>query len=140
VLATDEVTPPTGLVYQWSLLSGPAGSTVSFSPNASNAAKNTTATFSKSGTYSLRVTATNEALKTATSDVAVLVTPTLNSLVVSPTSVSLNPGQSQIFTVRAYSAAGVEVVPAPAVTWVAAGGTISADGVFTATNAFGGPY
>ena len=45
------------LSYTWTVVSGPAG--VTFSQSGSNAAKSTTATFTRAGDYVLRVTATD---------------------------------------------------------------------------------
>lgn len=55
--ATDDY-EEAALKYKWSA-TGPAGSTVSFTPNDSNAAKNCTASFSKTGTYVVTLTVTD---------------------------------------------------------------------------------
>jgi rhamnogalacturonan endolyase len=60
-----------GLRYTWAAISG-AG--VSFTANGTNAAKDTTARFLLPGTYTLRVTITDAAGLTATSDVTVAYT------------------------------------------------------------------
>jgi hypothetical protein len=75
-LATD----PAGeenLTYTWTTLRKPPGAKDPvFSDNATNAAKAITARFSKDGTFSFRVTVTNESGGSATSDVSVVVQQT----------------------------------------------------------------
>ena len=65
------------LTYTWSF-TGPA--TVNFSANGTNAAKNTTATFTKTGTYNFLVTISNSVGGSVTSAVSVMVTPTVFNL------------------------------------------------------------
>jgi hypothetical protein len=60
------------LTYTWTVVSGPGSA--SFSQNGSNAAKNTVATFSASGTYNLQVTLTDGSGLTCASTVNVSVT------------------------------------------------------------------
>jgi hypothetical protein len=64
--------PGTGLVYTWSLGSGPAA--VSFSPNNSAAAASTAAVFTTPGTYTLHV-AVSDGISTTGGDVVVTVAP-----------------------------------------------------------------
>jgi hypothetical protein len=61
------------IVYTWSVISQPPGGTAVFSINKTNAAKNSTATFFKKGTYSLSVTATDSAGLRVTSHCTVTV-------------------------------------------------------------------
>jgi hypothetical protein len=61
------------LVYTWKVLSLPPGSMVTFSVNHSNAAKNTTATLSRAGIYTLSVTVVDKAGLSVTSDISVIV-------------------------------------------------------------------
>lgn len=63
------------LIYTWESTGTPPAP-VAFSPNGTNAAKNTTATFSKAGAYSFAVTITNAAGFSATSSVDVTVNQT----------------------------------------------------------------
>ncbi|MGN6366907.1 MAG: LamG-like jellyroll fold domain-containing protein, partial [Phycisphaerae bacterium] len=58
ILATDVTAGEPALIYTWSTLGTPPAP-VTFSDNATNSAKNTTATFSKSGHYTLQVSITN---------------------------------------------------------------------------------
>jgi hypothetical protein len=72
VLANDDSGEP-NLTYTWSKLSGPA--VVNFGVNGTNAAKNTAATFSSPGTYTLRVTIADPQGATTTSDITVAFSP-----------------------------------------------------------------
>ena len=65
------------LTYTWSA-TGPAG--VLFSANGTNAAKNSTATFTKKGTYNFLVTITNSVGGSITSSVSVTVIPAVFNL------------------------------------------------------------
>ena len=85
------------LSYTWSTTGTPPAA-VNFSTNGSNAAKNTTATFSKAGNYSFQVTITDRSGLTATSTVNVTVNQTLTAISVSPPSASLNAGGTQQYT------------------------------------------
>jgi hypothetical protein len=69
VLATDPAGAST-LKYTWSVI-GTAPGSVTFSPNGTNAAQNTTATFSAPGTYNLLVTVTDPNNLSVTSTVTV---------------------------------------------------------------------
>ena len=60
------------LTYTWSAI-GDAPAPVTFSPNGSHAARNTTATFTKEGAYTLRVSIRDAVGKVVTSDVLVSV-------------------------------------------------------------------
>ena len=68
------------------------GGDATFSANGSNAAKNTTATFSKAGTYTFTVTITDPGGLTATSSVSVTVNQTVSAIAVSPASVESQRG------------------------------------------------
>ncbi len=121
------------LVYSWAL-QGSAPAPVSFSVNGTNAAKNTTATFSKPGTYNFRVTMTDAGGLNATSTVTVVVNATLSSLIVSPGSVTLNEGGQQQFTAVALDQFGGALPTQPSFAWgLPAGvGSIDAGGRCTA--------
>ena len=55
---------------------------VTFSANGTNAAKNVTATFTKAGTYNLKVTIANASGANVTSNVTVVVGQILTNLVI----------------------------------------------------------
>ena len=77
VLGADDSAGESDLTYAWSVVRKPSGAAVpQFSVNGSNDAKETTARFSRDGSYRFRVTATNAGGLSATSDVTVRVIQT----------------------------------------------------------------
>ena len=124
------------LIYTWSA-TGPA--LVGFSANGTNAAKNSTATFSKSGSYTFTVTIKDANNATVTSSVLVTVTPILAGISVTPLSATVLVGST-----KSFSASGVDqfgnAFSLGATSWtVSGGGTISSTGLFSATMV-GGPF
>ena len=93
VVASDPDGGPADLVYTWSMVSGPAGSAVGFSPNGTAASDTSAATFSAAGAYSLRVTVFDSPAS-ATSDLEVLVNPQPSSVYVSRIEMSLTVNSS----------------------------------------------
>ncbi len=139
VLADDDAGEP-NLTYTWATV-GTAPAAVSFSTNASNAAKETTATFTAAGSYTLRVTATDQQGLSITSQVTVTVTQTVASIAVSPSSAAINTSATQQFTATARDQFGASLTTQPTFTWsVSGGGGISATGLFTAGATAGGPF
>jgi beta-glucanase (GH16 family) len=127
------------LTYTWST-AGPPPSPVAFSANGTHAAKSTTATFSKAGSYALVATIRDAGGQSVTSSTNVTVSATLTSLALSPQSASVAPSGTQAFSVSASDQFGSSMAP-PSVTWtVNGGGSISASGVFTAGSSSGGPF
>jgi uncharacterized repeat protein (TIGR02543 family) len=128
------------LTYTWATTGTPPAA-VSFSVNGSNAAKNTTATFTKAGTYSFQVTIRDQSSQTATSNVTVVVNQTLTGVVVSPSTASVSTSATQQFTATARDQFAANLTTQPAFAWsVSGGGTISSAGLFTAGGSAGGPY
>jgi hypothetical protein len=128
------------LIYTWAT-SGTPPAAVTFSANASNTAKNTTATFTKAGSYTFQVTVADQPGLSTTSQVTVTVNQTLASIVVAPASATVNTSASQQFTATARDQFGANLAPQPTFAWsVSGGGTIGASGLFTAGTAAGGPY
>jgi hypothetical protein len=128
------------LTYTWSVLAGPAP--VSFSPNGTNASKNTTATFVLDGVYTLQVILQDPNGLRAASSVNVTVShpQILTSIAVSPPTASVALNASQQFAATAFDQFGQPISPAPVFAWSAScGGTISATGLFTAGGANAGP-
>lgn len=125
------------LLYTWSSSGGPAP--VTFSANGTNAAKNTTATFTRAGAYVLRVTARDAAGLTATSTVNVTVSATATTISVSPSTAGVAPSGMQAFTASALDQFG-QGMPATFTWSVTGGGNLSTAGVFTASATPGGPY
>lgn len=126
------------LRYTWAG-NGPAP--VTFSANGSNAAKNTTATFSKAGSYSFVVTITDASGLSTTSSVTVTVQQTLTSIVVTPGTATVAVRQTLQFMASAFDQFGQALSVQPVFTWTVTGrGTITSSGLYTAPRRTGGPY
>lgn len=127
------------LTYTWSVTGTPPAP-VTWSPNASNAAKSSTATFSKAGSYDLVVTARDASGLTAQSTVNVAVNQTLSSIAVAPATASVSSQATQQFSALATDQFGSPMA-APAFSWsVTGGGVISSNGLFTAGAGALGPF
>src|SRR4029077_12402533 len=83
------------LTYTWAVTAGPSGAT--FSANGTNAAKNSTATFTQAGTYTFQVTVTDQDGVTVTSQVTVAVQQHPTSVAVGPPSATVHPNATQSF-------------------------------------------
>jgi hypothetical protein len=128
------------LTYTWTNAGTPPAP-VTFSANGTNAAKNTTATFTKAGVYNFQVTITDTGGLTTTSNVSVTVNQTLTSLTVSPPNATVASGGTQPFIATARDQFGTTLVTSPTVTWTASGGgAIDGTGLFTAGASAGGPF
>ena len=128
------------LIYTWAT-SGTPPAAVTFSANGSNAAKATTATFTKAGSYTLVATVADQPGLTVSSQVSVTVNQTLTSIVVAPASATVNTSASQPFTATARDQFGANLATQPTFAWsVSGGGTIGASGLYTAGTTAGGPY
>jgi hypothetical protein len=139
VLGTDD-SGEANLIYTWATTGIPPAS-VTFSANGTNVAKNTSATFTKAGSYSFQVTIKDQGNLTVTSSVNVTVNQTLTSITVSPVNASVAMGATQQFTVTAKDQFAVNLIVPPTFSWsVSGGGSINANGLFTAGNAVGGPF
>ncbi|MDP3156265.1 MAG: choice-of-anchor V domain-containing protein [Archangium sp.] len=127
------------LTYTWAATTAPAP--VTFSANGTNAAKNTTATFTRAGSYTLAVTIRDAQNLTTTSTTTVNVAPQVMSVTVAPPSVGLATGRTQQFTASGVDQFGAAISPAPSWAWSATGGSINpASGLFTAGSTAGGPF
>ncbi len=125
------------LTYTWAATAFPSGGTVSFAANGTNAAKQSTATFNKPGTYSLRVTIRDEAGLTTTSTLQVNVVATLTSLKLEDsTGAILNPsithnvtGRTQTVRVTGLDQFGTAMASTATPTWTRVasptGGTVT---------------
>ena len=140
VTATDDG-GDAALTYTWTV-NDEFTHPVQFSVNGSAAARTTTATFQKAGFYLFTVTVRDGAGLTTSSQVEVEVAQTLTSITVTPAAVSVDTGRTQAFTATARDQFGEALVSQPAAfDWsVGGGGTMDADGVFTAGDTPGGPY
>jgi hypothetical protein len=126
------------LTYTWST-TGTLPAPVSFSANGTNAAKTTTATFSKAGSYAFRVRITDTSGLSTTSNVTVTVQQTVNSVRVSPDTATIYTGGTQQFNATAYDQFNSVMLSQPAFTWsvTSGGGTVSSTGLFSAPSAAG---
>ena len=120
------------LIYTWSA-TGPAA--VNFSANGTNAAKNTTVTFTQAGVYTFTAAIVNSTIGSSiTSSVTVTVSQIATGTSVVPTSATVAAGATAQFIAGAVDQFG-NVIGAPsAVTWslLSGGGGINAAGVYTA--------
>ena len=132
------------LTYTWAATGTPPAP-VSFSINGSNAAQNTTATFSQAGKYSFQVTITDAGGLSTTSTVNVTVNQTLANIAVTPGTAALNENGTQQFTATAYDQFGNALTGAPGTpgrpsfTWslVSGVGSVNASGLYAAPGGTG---
>lgn len=127
----------TGLVYTWTSM-GPAA--VVFSANASNAAKNTTATFTRAGAYVFTVKIADAANLFVNATLAVTVNATYTTLKVTPPSRTLALGSTQGLSAAAFDQFGQAMTNPGTVSWAATAGTITAAGLYTTPATAGGPH
>ena len=128
-VATDDGGEP-ALKYSWTTVSKPVGANnAGFSPNNSNAAKTSKATFNRAGNYTLRVTTTDAGNLTTSRDLSLTVNQTTTMVTISPSSgtyrvrTTLGPGVA----VRDQFA---QIINSPSVTWTSNGGSLTGDGWF----------
>jgi hypothetical protein len=125
------------LTYAWEAVDAPAS--VSFSrTQGTSSAKNTVATFIRSGTYELRCTVSDGRPGSAvTSTVFVTVNQTITGVTVTPTSVTVPPNGTQQFTAAALDQFGEDLVAQPVFTWSidSGGGSVDGTGLYTASGA-----
>ncbi|MCC6124580.1 MAG: hypothetical protein IT426_06445 [Pirellulales bacterium] len=123
------------LTYTWTATALPAGAAQpTYNANGTNAAKNATATFFKTGGYTMRVTIADAHGLTVTSAVNVAVDQTATVITVSPASVLLPAGGQQQFSATVKDQFGDPLGTQPAIEWTASAGTI-ATGSYTAASA-----
>lgn len=126
------------LTYTWSLVGTPPAA-VTFSANGTNAAKNTTATFTKAGVYTFRVTIQDAGGLSTTSTVSATVNQTLTTIQIAPGSATVQRRKSVQFTAAGYDQFGTLLTTQPTFTWtkVSGIGSINSTGKFTAPNKTG---
>ncbi|HYF48705.1 MAG TPA: PKD domain-containing protein [Planctomycetota bacterium] len=78
--------------------------------------------------------------KTGSATNTVIPSTTLGSIVVSPSSATLNPGQQRQFSASARDPYGNTLATQPTFTWTASGGTISSSGLYTAGGTSGSGF
>jgi hypothetical protein len=130
------------LTYTWSATTLPSGAAApSFSPNGTNAAKNTTVTFSKAGTYVLTATISNGSGGTAASSVTVTVNSTFTSLGISPSSLTLSAktqsSLANLFTVSGLDQFGNSISNPASLAWSATNGAVTSTASYTPPPAAG---
>ena len=129
------------LIYTWATTGKPVGATDPvFSANSTNAAKNTTATFSMVGTYTFTVTITDALGLTVPSVVTTTINPQLKSIAVTPAdAVLVGMGGTQPFVATGRDQFAANLVTQPAFAWSVSGvGSInSTSGLYTAGKVVG---
>ena len=130
VLGADDA-GESNLTYTWAATPLTVGNpTPTFNVNGTNAAKNATATFAKAGAYRFTVTVSDAQGSSVTSSVDVTVQASLTSIVVTPSTATVNVGAKQQFSATGRDQFGQSL--AATLTWSATAGTISAAGLYTA--------
>jgi hypothetical protein len=122
------------LTYSWSTIGTPPA-TVTFSANGTNAAKNSTATFTAAGVYDFVVIITDSSNLTTTSNVRVTVNQIVTSISVTPSSMPLSVLTTRQFNATAFDQFGTALANQPTFAWSLAGesfGSINQTGLYTA--------
>src|SRR5262249_2709215 len=124
-----------GLIYTWSLVSGPAGVTFG-SNNNTTSGNNVTANFSKAGSYTFQVTVTDSYGVTSSQTVTVSVVQTLTRVTVSPSTANIQLNGTVPFKATAFDQFGNPLTVQPIFTWavVSGPGKIDSNGLYTGTN------
>ncbi|MBL8955182.1 MAG: carboxypeptidase regulatory-like domain-containing protein [Myxococcaceae bacterium] len=112
----------------------------SYSANGTNAAKTTTVTFTRAGTYPFEVLIEDPGGLSVRSQVTVTVQQTLVSMTVNPASANVGTGAMQQFTAQGRDQFNQFMFAGPYAWSVSGGGTISASGLFAAGTTPGGPH
>ena len=130
------------LTYTWATTGTPPAA-VTFSANNSNAAKASTATFTKAGNYVLQCTMKDAGNLTATSSVTVTVSQTATNMVLTPAIALVTATQTQQFTASVNDQFGAALTSQPTLAWSlsdSTSGSLSNTALFTANSTAGGPY
>jgi glucose/arabinose dehydrogenase len=130
VLADSEAGEST-LVYTWSTTAIPPGAAaVLFSANGSNAAKQTTVTFDRAGSYTFSV-AIFDGLLTTTAQVTLVVQQAAQRVVITPGVTQIEPLETCAYSAVVYDQ--FDRLMTPTIDWTVDGdGTITAAGAYTA--------
>ncbi len=126
VLGADDA-GEANLTYFWATTGTPPAP-VTFSSNGQNGSKNTVATFTKSGSYSLVVTIMDQVGLSTTSTVNVTVNQMLTGIGAASPTMEVGSSQ-QVYLADQF---GAPMAGNPAVTWSASAGSITPAGVYTA--------
>jgi hypothetical protein len=127
------------LTYTWAATTTPSGATPTFSANGTNAAKSSTVTFNRAGSYTFQATIRDAGGLTVTSSVNVTVNQTLTSISVTPGSSNLPLNGTQQFTATAKDQFGINLATQPTFTWslLSGPGGVNASGLYTANSTAG---
>ena len=144
------------LVYKWSVTASPTGGTATFGANGTNAASNTTATFTEAGAYTLSVKIVDSGNLSVSTTKTVTVTPTAASIristaagqVVTSGSTLQVTGVSQALVAQGLDQFGNVMAAQPALVWsttslpasATAPSFTTSKGVTTVTFAMSGHY
>src|SRR5579862_8607768 len=135
VLGADDA-GESNLTYTWAVTGTPPAS-VGFSANGTNAAKSTTATFTKAGSYGFEVTITNPFGLSVTRTIAETVLQTPTTVHVTPATASISQYASQQYAASCTDQFG-NAIAGLSYAWSASGGgTINSMGRFTAGGVVG---
>jgi hypothetical protein len=130
VLGADDA-GESGLTYTWSATTKPSGASPTFSANGTNAAKASTVTFDRAGSYVLTCTISDGTAST-TSATAITVSQTLTTATVSPSTASVALSGTQQFTASGFD----QFASAMTATWTwsktSGVGSVNASGLYTA--------
>lgn len=120
------------LTYTWWATGG--NGVVNFASNVSNAAKNTVATFTAAGTYTIYATIRDAGGKTVTSSVNVTVVQTVSNVAVTPATAAILVSGTQQFSAGALDQFGNSMTASLSYSWlvIGGGGTINGAGLYTA--------
>jgi hypothetical protein len=127
------------LTYTWAATTEPTGAHPTFSANGTNAAKNSTVTFDRAGSYVFQVTIAEPSGLTATSSASVTVVQTLTTITLTPTSATVAPNGTVQFTATGYDQFAIVLATQPKFTWtvVSGPGKVSSTGLYTASSKTG---
>jgi hypothetical protein len=127
------------LLYTWSVIASPTGSSPVFSANGTNGAKATRVTFNRAGSYQFLVTIRDAAGLSTTSSAGVTVNQTITRIAVTTTSTTIHAGASRQFTATAFDQFNLVLVAQPTFTWSLSNtlGTISSTGRYKAPGTTG---
>ena len=123
------------LTYTWAATTAPTGAHPTFSANGTNAAKNSTVTFDRAGSYTFRASITDQSGLIVTSSVGVMVDQTLTRIAVTPPSVTLRRGYQQQFVASAFDQFGQSMTGSQTYTW----SLVSGIGIITSTGLYKAP-
>lgn len=127
--------PESAIAYTWSVESAPGGApTPGFSDNGTNDGQESTATLTRAGTWTLKVTiaAPSAPGETITSTVSVTAPATPTSIVIGPDPARVIAGATIDLSADVLDQFAQALSPQPVITWSTTAGSISADGLLTA--------